>query len=125
MYEEQADWHNLEAVLALRAGFARTDEERSTLLHRRGRILHQWLHNPDEAAHAFKEAYATIPTPGLAEDLVNALIDAGRQREAAEVLEARLETLRSSNAGEGDVAAYLIRLATIRVEHWETPKPHG
>lgn len=117
LYESHARWHELADTLRRRASLADDPAERAALLHRRARVLLDWLGNPDEAAAALRHARTLNPDdPQLADDLVTALVKAGREREAAAVLEGRVEALTRDGAAAGDIAALWIRLAQLRAD---------
>src|SRR5262249_55549668 len=79
--------------------------------------LLDWLNAPEEAAAALRHARTIAPDePGLADQLVAALVKADRAREAVAVLQGRLEA-EGAPGGKGDRAALLIKLAQIRHEH--------
>jgi tetratricopeptide (TPR) repeat protein len=115
LYEEHARWKQLDEVLSRRAALTDDPDERVALLRRRARVLLGWLQSPEEAASALRQARTIRPDDGgLADELVTALVVADRAREAAVLLEGRIAALRGSSASAGDVAALLIRLATLR-----------
>ena len=117
LYEAHAKWRELAEVLARRASLSRAPAERAELLKRRAHILLEWLEQPDEAAAALRHARTVRPDDeALADDLVQALVRAGRAREAAAVLEGRLTSLRSGGASAGDLAAVLVRLAALKAD---------
>jgi tetratricopeptide (TPR) repeat protein len=111
-----ARWSDLADVLRRRATLAATPAERATLLSRRATILQDWLGAPEEAAAALRHARTIAPAdPALTEQLVGALVAADRHREAAAVVEGRLEAL-GADAAAGDRAALHLRLAQLRGE---------
>src|SRR5690606_24037830 len=88
LYEQHARWRDLEDVLRRRAGLSRDPLERATLPRRRARVLLDRLDAPEEAAAALRHARTILPDDsGLTDDLIEALIRAEREREAAAVLE--------------------------------------
>ncbi|MCE9573272.1 MAG: hypothetical protein K8W52_08955, partial [Deltaproteobacteria bacterium] len=115
------------------AALEREPEARAQLLARRAAVLLDWLASPEEAAAALRHARTITPEdPELADRLVHALVKADRAREAAAVLEGRLEgakrhdTVDDTGAAPavmavGDRAALLIRLAQLRAEHLADP----
>ncbi|MBT8493618.1 MAG: tetratricopeptide repeat protein [Deltaproteobacteria bacterium] len=118
LFQAYGRWQELADVLRHRAALARDPEVRAELLGRRAKVLLEWLDNPDEAAAALRHA-RTIRSDDdtLADLLVTALAKAGREREAAAVLEGRIEGLRDKgDANPGTLAALLIRLAALRHE---------
>jgi tetratricopeptide (TPR) repeat protein len=129
MYTEGARWSELGDVLRRRAALARDPHERAQLLARRAQILLDCLHAPEEAAAALRHARTIAPDhAGLADQLVAALVRAGREREAASILEARVAALTApqpedevgeitSSVPRGEVAALYIRLAQLRLAH--------
>lgn len=117
LYQDHARWAELADTLRRRAALAQDPAERAGLLRRRARVLLDWLSAPDEAASALRHARTIAPEdPALADDLVEALTAAGREREAAAVLEGRIEALTKQGGASGDIAALLIRLAHLRVD---------
>jgi Tfp pilus assembly protein PilF len=121
LYAETARWEELADVLRRRAALTRDPAERSALLARRAQILMEWLQSPEEAAAALRHARTITPEDSkLSDALVNALIKAGRDREAASMLETRIQSLEhSDDAPRGDLAALYIRLAQLRLEKLE------
>ncbi len=128
LYTESARWSELGDVLRRRAALSRDPAERAQLLSRRAQVLIDWLQSPEEAAAALRHARTIAPEDaGLADQLVTALVKAGREREAAAILEGRIAALTApqpaDEVGEatnlvprGEVAALYIRLAQIRLE---------
>jgi tetratricopeptide (TPR) repeat protein len=128
LYQTTARWTELDEVLRRRAALAKEPKERADLLARRAKVLLEWLDNAEEAAAALRHARTIAPDDGpLADLLVVALVKAGRDRDAAAVLEARITAahqLADKAASEGGVlglsrgelAGLHIRLAQIRVE---------
>ncbi len=119
LYQQYARWEDLDTILRQRAAIVGEPEERAALLHRRAKIMLEWLDAPDDAAAALRHARTIAPeNRELADDLIDALGKAGRHREAASVLEGRISRLRSSEeenrAAEGEIAALLIRLGALR-----------
>ena len=115
LYAGNARWTELADVLRRRAALEREPAERAALLARRAQVLIDWLGAPEEAAAALRHARTLAPDdPALADLLVTALIKADREREAAAILEGRVEA--AGDAPRGDVAAWLIRLAQLRHE---------
>ncbi len=122
LYEQNARWKDLDGILQQRASLVREPAERAQLLRRRANIMLTWLDAADEAATALRHARTIDPeNQELADDLVVALTRSGRSREAASVLEGCLERMRSSNGAEGDVAALLITLGSLRGEKLSDP----
>ncbi|HEY0191091.1 MAG TPA: hypothetical protein VGC42_08210, partial [Kofleriaceae bacterium] len=118
LYAGNARWTELADVLRRRAALARDPAERAGLLARRAHVLLDWLQAPEEAAAALRHARTIAPDdPQLADQLVTALIKAERDREAAAILESRIEVLAAhATAPRGDLAALLIRLAQLQLE---------
>jgi Tfp pilus assembly protein PilF len=120
LYDAHARWADLSEVLRRRANLTRDPRERAVLLTRRARVLMDWLGAPEEAAAVLRHARTLAPDePALADALVAALVKSGREREAAAVLEGRIETLtaeRRAGAAGGELAALHIRLAQLRAE---------
>ena len=109
-----ARWSDLADVLRRRATLVATPAERVGLLARRAAILQDWLGAPEEAAAALRHARTIAPADAaLAEQLVGALVAADRHREAAAVVEGRLDAL-GADAAAGDRAALQLRLAQLR-----------
>jgi tetratricopeptide (TPR) repeat protein len=122
LYEQNARWTDLDAILQQRASLVRDPAERSQLLRRRAKIMLTWLDSPEDAATALRHARTIDPeNQDLADDLVLALTRSGRSREAASVLEGCLERMRNANGAEGDIAALLISLGTLRGEKLGDP----
>ncbi len=91
LYTAQARWSELAEVLRRRAALSREPAERGQLLARRAGVLLDWLDSPEEAAAALKHARTVAPDdPALADQMVTALMKAGRPREAASILEGRI-----------------------------------
>ncbi len=137
LYEQHARWNELADVLRRRAGLSRDPLERAQLLSRRAGVLMDWLASPEEAAATLRHARTIAPDdPALADQLVAALTKAGRDREAAAILEGRITTLADivanitsetklesgkhstdkPGSSKGDLAALHIRLAQLRLE---------
>jgi Tfp pilus assembly protein PilF len=111
-----ARWTELAEVLRRRAALAAAPTERAALLARRAQILSDWLGAPEEAAAALRHARTIAPgDPALTEQLLAALIAAGRHREAVAVIEGRLEGL-GPEAAAGERAALHLRLAQLRLD---------
>ncbi|HEX4449544.1 MAG TPA: tetratricopeptide repeat protein [Kofleriaceae bacterium] len=119
LYQAQARWQELAEALRRRAGLARDPAERAHLLARRASVLSEWLDSPEEAAAALRHARTIAPEDSeLADQMVGTLAKAGRDREAAALLEARLAAMEPNERGasKGDRAALLIRLAQLRLD---------
>lgn len=112
LYQTQAKWSDLADVLRRRAALSRDPQERAQLLARRAQILIERLGSPEEAAAALKHARTIADDPTLADAQVAALAKAGREREAAGILEARIV---DGKGNKGELAALHIRLAQLRV----------
>src|SRR5690606_31152310 len=111
LYEEHARWDDLSDALRKRAALAQDPRARARLLQRRARGMPECRPAPDGAAAARRHARTIDPTDAsLADVLIQALTRAGREREAAAVLEGRIEAMAKAGAAAGDVAALLIRL---------------
>ena len=112
----QARWSELAEVLRRRATLASSPADRAALLARRAAILQEWLGAPEEAAAALRHARTIAPADAaLTDQLIGALTAADRHREAAAVLEGRLDAL-GDGAAAGDRAALHLRLAQLRAE---------
>jgi Tfp pilus assembly protein PilF len=124
LYIESAKWTELADVLRRRAALEREPAERAALLARRAQVLLDWLNSPEEAAAALRHARTIAPDDAqLGDLLVTALIKAGRDREAAAILEDRIDSALAPAAAEsrlemsrGELAGLYIRLAQIRYE---------
>lgn len=132
LLDAHARWNDLSDILRRRAALTREPAERARLLRRRASILMRHLDAAEEAAAALRHARTLTPgASGLDEELVQALIAARRERDAAAVLEARIQALMESggqtngepdadspdaSGGAGDIAALMIRLADLRAE---------
>lgn len=126
LYAGNARWTELADVLRRRAALAREPAERAALLARRAQVLLDWLASPEEAAAALRHARTISPDdPALADLLVTALVQAGRDREAAAILEGRIDAVTASGqaggpgargAPAGEIAALWIRLAQLQLE---------
>jgi tetratricopeptide (TPR) repeat protein len=119
LYAGNARWTELADVLRRRAALEREPSVRAALLARRAQVLLEWLASPEEAAAALRHARTIAPDDvGLADQLVAALGKAGRDREAAAILEGRIDaaTTAGSGAPAGEIAALWIRLAQLRIE---------
>jgi Tfp pilus assembly protein PilF len=93
-------WKDLADILRRRAGLTRDPQERARILRRRAAVLTNHLGAPEEAAAALRHARTLTPdAPGLENELVQALIAAGRAREAQTLLDARVDALLSSRTG--------------------------
>jgi len=104
LHTESARWTELADVLRRRAALTREPTERAQLLARRAQVLLDWLGSPEEAAAALRHARTIAPDdPALGDLLVTALIKAGRDREAAAILEQRIAT--ASEPGDTVAAA--------------------
>jgi tetratricopeptide (TPR) repeat protein len=122
LYQASARWTELAEVLRRRAALAPEPRDRAELLARRAKVLLEWLDGAEEAAAALRHARTIAPDDDeLADLLVIALGKAGRDRDAAAVLEARIAAADEQDDGElamsrGVLAGLHIRLAQIRVE---------
>ncbi len=120
LYTQNARWTEVADVLRRRAGLARDPADKAQLLARRAQVLLDWLDSAEEAAAALRHARTVAPEdPAIADLLVTALVRAGREREAAAILEDRIDTAIAPNATpspRGDVAGLYIRLAQLRSE---------
>ncbi len=121
LYQTNARWTELADVLRRRAALERDPAARAALLSRRAQVLVDWLGAPEEAAAALRHARTIAPDdPALADQLVAALVKAGRDREAAGILEGRIDVLSSvdpaSSLPRGELATLHIRLAQLRLE---------
>ncbi len=93
-------WTDLADILRRRAGLTRDPLERARILRRRAAVLTNRLGAPEEAAAALRHARTLTPdAPGLENELVQALISAGRVREAQALLDARVNALLASRTG--------------------------
>ncbi|MEP6866451.1 MAG: tetratricopeptide repeat protein, partial [Deltaproteobacteria bacterium] len=143
LYQAQARWTELGDVLRRRAGLAREPAERAQLLARRAGVLLDWLASPEEAAATLRHARTILPDdPQIADALVIALGKAGREREAAAILEGRItafdvgdstnpevdarpepkgkgkqaQKAEPSGRSKGDLAALHIKLAQLKLD---------
>lgn len=126
LLDAHARWNELSDILRRRAGLTRDPEARARLLRRRASILLDRLNMAEEAAAALRHARTLTPgAPGLDDALIQALVAAGRERDAAAVLEGRIQALRDArgqvadpdaSGAVGDLAALMIRLADLRAE---------
>jgi Tfp pilus assembly protein PilF len=128
LYAANARWNELADVLRRRAALTRDPADRAQLLARRASVLLDWLNSAEEAAAALRHARTIAPEdPALADALVAALTKAGRDREAAAILEGRIGAVADQPklvdvdtgaevATRGDVAALHIRLAQLRLD---------
>jgi tetratricopeptide (TPR) repeat protein len=117
LYTQNARWGELAEVIRRRAGLSDEPLQRAALLARRAQVLLDWLDAPEEAAVSLRHARAITPDdPTLAEQLVIALVRADRGREAAAILESRIDALADQGGPRGDLAALYIRLAQLRLE---------
>jgi tetratricopeptide (TPR) repeat protein len=117
LLEQAARWQDLVEVLRRRAALTPEVGERAGLLRRRARVLLERLGRADEAVAGLRHARALAPADAeLAEDMTQALIAAGGAREAAAVLEERVADVERQGGPPGDVAALLLRLATLRAD---------
>ena len=125
IYSTNARWNDLSDVLRRRAALERDPAIKASLLSRRAQVLIDWLDAPEEAAAALRHARTVAPDdPVLADQLVTALVKAGREREASAILEDRIDTLSApvpegappSNVSRGDLAALHIRLGQLRLD---------
>jgi len=126
LYAANARWPELADVLRRRAALEREPAVRAGLLVRRAQILLDWMAAPEDAAAALRHARTIAPDDtALADLLVSALVKAHRDREAAAILEDRIEALDALEALDGDgaprgeIAALLIRLAQLQLERLE------
>ncbi|MDB4957800.1 MAG: Tetratricopeptide 2 repeat protein [Myxococcales bacterium] len=117
LYQTQAKWTELGDVLRRRAALSRDPAERAQLLSRRAGVLMDRLDAPEEAAAALRHARTVAPDdPALADQLVTALTKAGREREAAAILEGRIEDAATGTGSKGELAALHIRLGQLRLD---------
>jgi len=123
LYNQHARWQDLSDILRRRAALSREPLDRAKLLRRRAKVLMEWLDSPEDAAAALRHARTIDPNDdGIADDLVQALVKAHREREAASILEGRIVVLKEADAGAGDIAALLVRLADLRADHLRNTK---
>jgi tetratricopeptide (TPR) repeat protein len=108
-------WTDLADILRRRAGLTRDPLERARILRRRASVLTHRLGAPEEAAAALRHARTLTPdAPGLENELVQALISAGRAREAQALLDARVDALLASRTGSVPVPrAALAQMAQV------------
>jgi tetratricopeptide (TPR) repeat protein len=93
-------WKDLADILRRRAGLTRDPHERARILRRRASVLTSHLGAPEEAAAALRHARTLTPdAAGLENELVQALIAAGRAREAQALLDARVDALLAARTG--------------------------
>ncbi len=124
LYQDTAKWTELSDVLRRRAALTREPAERAQLLYRRAQVLLDWLDGAEDAAATLRHARSVVPDdPQIDDLLVTALVRANRDREAAAILEDRIDSAQapetaetSTNLSRGDLAALHIRLAQIRFE---------
>ncbi len=125
IYSTNARWNDLSDVLRRRAALERDPGIKASLLSRRAQVLLDWLDAPEEAAAALRHARTVAPDdPVLADQLVTALVKAGREREASAILEDRIDSLSApvpegappKNVPRGDLAALHIRLGQLRLD---------
>src|SRR5262249_53133650 len=111
LYLANARWPELSDVLRKRAGLAREPVERAQLLARRAAVLMDWLGAPEEAAAALHHARTLAPDDtAMADSLVSALVKADKGRDAAAILEERIES-PDHKPTKGELAGLHIRLA--------------
>jgi tetratricopeptide (TPR) repeat protein len=100
LLDELGRWKDLADILRRRAGLTRDPQERSRILRRRAAVLTSHLGAPEEGAAALRHARTLTPdAPGLENELVQALIAAGRAREAQALLDARVDALLAARTG--------------------------
>jgi tetratricopeptide (TPR) repeat protein len=118
LYQAAGKWPELADVLRRRAALARDPGERASLLARRAQVLLEHLESPEDAAATLRHARTIAPEdPGLADLLVTALVKAGRDREAAAILEGRIAAAADGSIrSKGELAALHIRLAQLRLD---------
>ncbi|MBP9086992.1 MAG: tetratricopeptide repeat protein [Kofleriaceae bacterium] len=125
LYTQHARWHELTDVLRRRAAQARTPKERAMTLARRAQILLDWLEAPEEAAAALRHAKSVAEDEAtqdtLSDQLIVALSRAGRDREAASILENRIGAPSSKALPAGELAALHLRLAELRAHRLRDP----
>jgi tetratricopeptide (TPR) repeat protein len=135
LYQSHARWTDLVEVLRRRAALSAEPARRAELLARRAQVLLEWLGQAEEAAAGLRHARTILPDdPGLADQLVAALLAAKKGREAAAVLEGVIARATGSGPGAratgdepsvviaGDLAALWIRLAQIRFDELDDAK---
>ena len=122
LYTESAKWTELADVLRRRAALEREPATRAQLLARRAQVLLEWLDSPEEAAAALRHARTIAPDDAqLGDLLVTALVKANRDREAAAILEDRIDSALAPSEvaismSRGELAGLYIRLAQLRHE---------
>jgi tetratricopeptide (TPR) repeat protein len=125
LYTQHARWNDLTDVLRRRAAQARTPKERVQMLARRAQILLDWLGAPEEAAAALRHAKSVAEDEAtqdsLSDQLIVALSRAGRDREAASILENRIASPSVSLMSQGELAALHLRLAELRSQRLRDP----
>jgi tetratricopeptide (TPR) repeat protein len=111
----------LAEALRRRAALAETTPpERVQLLRQRAR-LELDLGQADHAVAALRHARGLAPEDGaIADEMAQALVAAGRQREAVTALEERLELLERQGSPAGETNACLLRLADLRAALGDT-----
>ena len=94
-------------------------------LARRAQILLDWLEAPEEAAAALRHAKSVAEDEAtqdaLSDQLIVALSRAGRDREAASILENRIGAPSSKSLPAGELAALHLRLAELRAHRLRDP----
>ncbi|MDX2088094.1 MAG: hypothetical protein SFX73_09595 [Kofleriaceae bacterium] len=119
LYTANARWADVADVLRRRAALDRDPATRAQMLYRRAQVLLDALHQAEEAAAVLRHARTITPDdPKLAELMITALVKAGREREAAAILEGRIDVMstQETRAARGDLAALYIRLAQLRLD---------
>lgn len=117
LYQHYARWSELDSILRQQAALARDPARRAHLLHRRGKLMLNWLDNPEDASIALRQAH-DIDTENveIADALILALSRAERDDESAAILQERITATRAASGASGDEAALLIRLASVKSE---------
>jgi hypothetical protein len=114
LLESRGRYKELAEVLARRIQHAKGDE-RSEALRRRAVVLRDRLSAPDQAAACFRELALLTPNDDtVTEQLANALLAAGRAREAESVLVSRVAAAEARKARPEAVAELILEVALLR-----------
>ncbi len=114
LYETHESWDELDEILQLRASLAQDDEERSEFIVRRAKLLEEHLGDYHAAAQCYEQLRQIAPDNlEYWDESVRLLRESGRSEEALDVLQERLDRARSVGLPSGDLAALLVRQATL------------
>jgi len=113
LLERRQRWQELATLLKARAARVEAPPERADLLRRCARVMMDFLGRPGEAAALLREARSLTPKrTSLAGELVSALREQGKPREAV----AELEHQVAQGGPPEQIAGLLLQIAALRAD---------